>query len=113
MPEINSLISVSSSTTRMSDAMAHSLCFLGGLRGFRALRRVRRCSLAGARIDDATVLALAKRQVHAHGSALTFAVPLGRVRQMQCAPVLLGDALDDGEPEPRALRARGHIGLDQ
>src|SRR4029078_11029125 len=109
MPEISSLISASSSTTRMSDAMGHSLFFfLGGFSRI-SLRRVERCGVLGY----PRLVLLSQRQVHTHSSAFYFSVPSRRIGERKRTAMLLGDALHDREAKPRTFLARGHVGLDQ
>src|SRR4029079_14774752 len=107
LPEINPRMSASSSTTRISDAMNHSLLLPLALRD----RGVRRGFVRIAFV--ACLLRVPDRQVDAYGCAPHLAVPLRRVGEVQSAAMLLSDALHDGEPKAGAFGARGHIGLDQ
>src|SRR5512135_2138487 len=110
MPPINSLMSASSSTMSMSDAMGYSLFFLCGL-SLDGLDGGG-CTLS-ASILDARFLAVGHRQVEAYQGPFDVSVPFRRIGEMQRPAMLLSDALHDRESKPSALGAGGHIGLDQ
>src|SRR5512145_1128555 len=105
MPEISSRISVSSSTTRISDAMGYSLFLVGAFGAAHFSRRFR--------LRRACLLSVSDRQIDAHRGAFHLAVPLRRIGEREGAAMLLDDTLHDSETEPRALLARGHVRLDQ
>ena len=58
-------------------------------------------------------LCLADRQIDAHRGAFDLAVRFGASASVQRAAMLLDDLLHDGEAEPGALGAGGHVGLEQ
>src|SRR5262245_4712916 len=116
MPAISSLMSVSSSTTRMSDAMGHSLFLVGlGLGLGRVLVCTRRRGRARLGHDflRARPFPLAHRKIDPHRGPFDLAVAFRRIGERQRPAMLLDNSLHDREPQPRALVARGHIGLDQ
>src|SRR4029079_12884922 len=113
MPPISSLMSASSSTMRMSDAMSYSLFLFDRLGGLP-----RRDLKGGARplnirLLDEGVLTIGHWQGPAGRRPFDLAVAFRCIGEMQRSAMLLSNALDDGEPKPRALDASGHIGLDQ
>src|SRR5882724_4393686 len=89
MPPISMRMSASSSTMRISAAM--------GPRHWR-LSRVGSGALVPARVPER----------HAHDGTAA-----GTIVQLQQRAMILDDVLDDGEPEARTARARGHIRLSQ
>src|SRR5512143_772935 len=111
MPPINSLMSASSSTMRMSDAMGYSLFLLCGL-SRDGLDGGGCCPLSASILGE-RFLPIVHRQVKAHRGPFELPVLFWRVGEMQRSAMLLGNALDDGKPQPSALGAGGHIGLDQ
>src|SRR3990172_4740241 len=110
MPEISSLMSASSSTTRMSDAMGHFLLLLLGALGWA--RRDRSPRL-GHGICRARLLPVSHRQVDAHRGPFDPPVAFRRIGESERPAMLLGNPLHDGQAQPRALGAGGHVGLDQ
>src|SRR5262245_20008638 len=102
MPAISSLISASSSTTRMSDAMGHSL-FLFGLSIGRTPGCTRRRGRArlGHVLLRARPFPFAHRKIHPHRGPFDLAVAFRRIGERERPAMLFGDALHDREPEPR------------
>src|SRR5215470_9840003 len=101
MPEMSIRISASSSTTRMSCAMAHRVL---GARSRHLLNRfVRRAAGRGSRHAR-----LFKRKYEAHPGATAFAI-----LENQPAAVILHDFLNNGEPQSGALGPGRDIGLGQ
>src|SRR5262245_57066110 len=117
MPAISSLMSASSSTTRMSDAMGHSL-FLFGLGISRTIGLTLGCTLRrvarlGHDLLRARRFPLAHRKIDPHRGPFDLAVAFRRIGERERPAMLLGNSLHDREPEPRPLLARGHVRLDQ
>src|SRR5680860_66776 len=110
MPETRSLMSVSSSTTRMSDAMGHFLLLLRGALGWA--RRDGGARL-GHGVRHACLLPVSHRQIDAHRGPFDLSVAFWRIGERKGAPMLLGDPVHDRQAKPGALGAGGHIGLDQ
>src|SRR5262245_29718677 len=108
MPAIRSLMSASSSTTRMSDAMGHSLFLLG-------LGRVLGCTRRGCArlLLRARPLPLAYGKIDPHRGPFDLAVAFRCIGERQRPAMLLGNSLHDRKPEPRPVVARGHVGFDQ
>src|SRR4029453_12888752 len=112
MPAISSLMSASSSTTRMSDAMGPPL-FLLGLGRVLACTRWRGRARLGHSLIRARPFPLAYRKIDPHRRPLDLAVAFRRIGERQRPAMLLGNSLGDREAQPRPLVARGHVGFDQ
>src|SRR5262245_7774250 len=110
MPEIRSLISVSSSTTRMSDAMGHSLFLLGALGRIGWSGTGQRC---GGLSGRGALLLVTQRQIDAHRGPFDLSVAFRRIGERERPAMLLGNPLHDRQAEPSALGAGGHVRLDQ
>src|SRR4051812_18446497 len=105
-------MSASSSTIRISDAISQCSLFLMlgddlrfDLFGFD-LRLLRRLSVVFAGAGRHMLI----DEIQPHPGAALAGEFLGRVAQLDAAAVLLENAADDGEAEPRALLASGDIG---
>src|SRR4029450_13792560 len=101
MPAISSLMSASSSTTRMSDAMGHSL-FLFGLGLGRTLGCTRRRGRArlGRDLFLARLFPLAHRKIDPHRGPFDLAVAFRRIGERERPARRLRNALHDREPDP-------------
>src|SRR5262245_47135984 len=98
MPAISSLMSASSSTTRMSDAMGHSLFLLGLGRVLVCTRRRGRARL-GHGLIRARPFPLAYGKIDPHRGPLDLAVAFRPIGERQRPAMLLGNSLDNREAQ--------------
>src|SRR5687767_14919137 len=101
MPDTSSRISASSSTIRMSDAIAYSLFPANLAVGRRRLvGRARRLARVGNLSDLAGLGGAGQRNRHPHRRAAHGAVLAMGIVELEQPIMLLGNAVDDGQAEP-------------